>query len=219
MKRFASITILTPILVLSAAIALSPSRSFGQDAPTKKAPAKKAAKTTTTTTVTETTEDGDSERTPSKKRERKQGLIGEFSGQGYGMAGCGLGSIFFGEMPGIVQIFAGTTNDFYSNNTFGVTLGTSNCVPDQAGEMAAQMFLDSNRQTMENDVARGGGETLEAFFDIAGCGTSRSQVGELLQKNYEGIFRKDAAASQVVKSIRQTIRQNQSTAQSCLNLG
>jgi hypothetical protein len=151
-------------------------------------------------------------------QEKRQGLVDQLSGQGYGMAGCGLGSILFGEKPGMVQVFASTTNGIYSNNTFGVSSGTSNCTPTGDDSQAAAVFIDSNRLSMQNDVARGGGETLNAFFNVAEC-QEREAVGQTLQKNYSQIFKPEASNEQVVESIRHTLRQNESTAHSCLHLG
>ena len=36
----------------------------------------------------------------------------------YGLAGCGLGSMAFGDSPGAVQIFAATTNGLFGTQTF-----------------------------------------------------------------------------------------------------
>ena len=155
-------------------------------------------------------------------QEKKKGLVDQMSGQGYGMAGCGLGSILFGDKPGMVQIFASTTNNTYGNNTFGVSSGTSNCETDDGDAKSAKVFIESNRFAIENDIARGSGETLSAFFDIAGC-EERANVGQALQKNYQGIFAKDAGSErnpeQVLNSIRETIRANKPTATACPNLG
>ncbi|MFN8945903.1 MAG: DUF3015 family protein, partial [Pseudobdellovibrionaceae bacterium] len=59
--------------------------------------------------------------------QKKKALVDEMSGQGYGMAGCGLGSVVFGDKPGFIQIFAATLNSIGGNQTFGISLGTSNC--------------------------------------------------------------------------------------------
>src|SRR6266571_3742686 len=42
----------------------------------------------------------------------------------YGAAGCGLGSMVFGNQPGGVQVLAATTNAT-GIQTFGITTGTS----------------------------------------------------------------------------------------------
>ncbi|MFN7453535.1 MAG: DUF3015 family protein, partial [Pseudobdellovibrionaceae bacterium] len=44
----------------------------------------------------------------------------------YGDAGCGLGSVIFGNEKGFSQIFAATTNGTVGNQTFGISSGTSN---------------------------------------------------------------------------------------------
>lgn len=163
-------------------------------------------------------EKSSAEKQASKRPNRKKGIVDQVSGQGYGMAGCGLGSILFGERPGMVQIFAGTTNSIYSNNTFGVSSGTSNC-SDDAQEMAALIFIETNRQSVESDVARGGGETLSAFYDIAGCHAKREEMSLILQKNYSGIFHSEATSSQVIKAIRETLSKVRTTSLSCQNLG
>lgn len=212
------------------------------------APAALAASTSDADSSTSKGTEDQSDRSVSKKRERRRALAD--GGQGYGMAGCGLGSILFGEHPGGVQILASTTNEIYYNNSFAVTSGTSNCDPDEAQELAVQIFIESNRTPMENDVARGGGETLSAFFDVAGCSsmlpmalpksTARpeaaqptaqplplqqddlnklSTLNKLLQTHYQTIFKQDAKADQVARSIRETIRGNLATAQACRNLG
>src|SRR5512145_696073 len=56
-----------------------------------------------------------------------QGLKGTGT---YGAAGCGLGSMVFGNQPGFFQLLAGTTNHIiFFNQFFGITFGTSNCSP------------------------------------------------------------------------------------------
>lgn len=151
-------------------------------------------------------------------QEKKKGLVDQLSGQGYGMAGCGLGSILFGERTGIIQVFAATTNDFYSNNTFAVSSGTSNCEPDMGSASSAKNFIDSNRPAIENDIARGSGETLSAFYEVAGC-QERSAVATTLKSNYKNIFAPGANNEQVYRSIRETLTNEKSTAHSCSKLG
>ncbi len=137
-----------------------------------------------------------SEREPASK---KKALADEASGQGYGMAGCGLGSIVFGEKEGPVQIFAATTNDFYSNNTFGMTSGTSNC--DSYKDMAAIQFIDSYRFTLENDIVRGEGESLSALSKVMECPTDL----ETLRSERETIFVREANARQIYFTLRQRL--------------
>ena len=127
---------------------------------------------------------------------KKKGLADQVSGQGYGLAGCGLGSIVFGEKEGPVQIFASTTNNFSGTNTFGMTSGTSNCNSYQ--EQAAIQFIDSNRYSIENDIVRGQGESLQALSKVMGCDADVAT----LRTDREEIFNTSADARQIYFSLR-----------------
>ena len=48
--------------------------------------------------------------------------------QNVGMAGCGLGSVLFGNQNTVLmQLLAATTNGILWNQSFGITTGTLNC--------------------------------------------------------------------------------------------
>jgi len=102
---------------------------------------------------------------------KKQSLHDQFTGQGYGLAGCGLGSVVFGQQSGMVQIFASTTNGIGYNQTFGMSSGTSNCGNAFGGSATAE-FIKVNRFALEKDVARGQGETLASLGQILECKNS-----------------------------------------------
>ncbi len=106
---------------------------------------------------------------------------------GYGTAGCGLGSIVFGNKPGIMQIFAATTNGLFGSQTFGITSGTSNCGAQSVTVVAAQQFIETNREAFAKDVSRGSGETIDTLASIGGCSNSKA-VAITLQKNFKTIF-------------------------------
>jgi hypothetical protein len=105
--------------------------------------------------------------------------------RGYGMAGCGLGSMLLGDKKGMMQIFASTTNGTAGTQTFGISTGTSNCM-DGSGRSAA-IFIEANRVSLANDIARGQGETIESLAAMYGC-KDAAAVSALLQKNYREIF-------------------------------
>lgn len=136
---------------------------------------------------------------PKKKSgpDERKGLIGhavEKSENGYyGMSGCGLGSILFGETEHRGgQLLSATTNGFYSNATFGMSSGTSNCVPEKS-EHAAEvkknmdMFVAANREALANDIVKSNGDTLTAMSEIMGC-SDKDYLGTKLQSRYETIF-------------------------------
>ena len=121
-------------------------------------------------------------------------------GAGYGAAGCGLGSIVFGNKPGFMQVFAATTNGTSASQTFGITSGTSNCNSGGGGGMAARQFIETNRQAFAKDASRGSGETIASLTTLSGCRDTKA-VGVTLQKNFTAIF-PSAAASDTDVSAR-----------------
>lgn len=108
-------------------------------------------------------------------------------GGGYGAAGCGLGSVVFGSKPGLVQVFAATTNGTFGSQTFGITSGTSNCASTGGGAIAAKSFIETNREAFAKDVSRGSGETIDNLAALSGCSDSKA-VGQSLQRNFKQIF-------------------------------
>lgn len=109
------------------------------------------------------------------------------SGQGYGMAGCGLGSIVFGQKPGLIQIFASTTNGTFGSQTFGISTGTSNCTPDGQARRSAELFITVNKEVLAKDISRGNGEALASLSEIIGCSDAKL-LGGKLQQNFRSIF-------------------------------
>lgn len=130
--------------------------------------------------------------------------------QAYGTAGCGLGSIVFGAKPGIVQIFAATTNGTFANQTFGITSGTSNCQSTAAGRASAAAFIETNREAIAKDISRGGGETITNLSAVAGCKNPQA-VGTTLQKEFKTIFPNEQVSDKrVSQSILNTLKDNRS---------
>lgn len=104
----------------------------------------------------------------------------------YGTAGCGLGSMAFGDQPGGIQILAATTNGILGNQTFGITFGTSNCGPGLFAE-GTRNFVEANREALAKDISRGEGESIGALTWMNRCEDSGS-VGAALKARYGAIF-------------------------------
>lgn len=143
-------------------------------------------------------------------KKKNTGLIGnsvDQSGQSaaYGMAGCGLGSVLFGETESRGgQVLAATTNGIYGNGTFAMSSGTSNCVPEKSESTAQmkrnmQIFVEANRESLANDIAKSNGETIIAISNIMGC-KDATYLGAKLQTRYETIFasKENAAVSETM---------------------
>ncbi len=107
---------------------------------------------------------------------------------GYGAAGCGLGSLIFGnDSSKVKQVLAATTNGTVASQTFGISTGTLNC--DAAGTdiTDAREFIEGNREILAKDAARGQGETIVGLAHVAGC-SNAADVGAALQSQYREIF-------------------------------
>lgn len=137
-------------------------------------------------------------------KKKNTGLIGSSVDKGdqsaaYGMAGCGLGSVLFGETESRGgQVLASTTNGIYGNGTFAMSSGTSNCVPDNSETTAQmrknmEMFVAANKESLANDIAKSNGETITAISNIMGCKDS-NYLGAKLQSRYETIFAAEETA-------------------------
>lgn len=135
---------------------------------------------------------------------KNTGLIGSSVDKGgqsaaYGMAGCGLGSVLFGETESRGgQVLAATTNGIYGNGTFAMSSGTSNCVPENTASTAQmrknmELFVAANRESLANDIAKSNGETITAISNIMGC-KDASYLGAKLQSRYETIFAANESA-------------------------
>jgi hypothetical protein len=127
----------------------------------------------------------------------------------YGAAGCGLGSVVFGDAPGLVQVFAATTNGTFGSQTFGITFGTSNCIDSAGGVASTRSFVETNREVLAKDISRGSGETIATLATLAGC-EDESSVGRTLQSNFGRIFPSAAASDrQVSESVVAVLRTEQ----------
>jgi hypothetical protein len=125
-------------------------------------------------------------------------------GGAYGAAGCGLGSLVFGNQPGMVQVLAATTNGTFGSQTFGITSGTSNC-GSGAFAQGTKNFVEANREVVAKDISRGGGEAIGALAVINSC-TDSAKVGAALQKNFSAIFPTESATDeQVTAQILKTL--------------
>lgn len=128
-----------------------------------------------------------------------------FSAGNYGSAGCGLGSIVFGDQQGFVQVFAATTNGTSYSQTFGITSGTSNCEKQPKGFAHSRLseFVAANMDSLAKDIAIGHGESLQALAELIGiAGPRRAEAYAKLQASYAAIFSsEDRQAPEVVDAI------------------
>ena len=118
----------------------------------------------------------------------------------YGVAGCGLGSLVFGKEEGAMQIVAATLNGT-GVQTFGITTGTSNCGKGLFAKAEVDSFIKSNAVALENDIARGQGETLATLNNMLGC---QASFGATLQQNFKTIYAEGADSSEQIQVLAQS---------------
>ena len=105
--------------------------------------------------------------------------------------GCGLGSMAWRGQSGIIpQVLAMTTNDIFSNNTFGVTFGTSGCDPNGrvtggTGKMILAV-IENNMEQFAMDASAGQGETIETIAGI--LDVDSKELGAKAQQNFAYLF-------------------------------
>lgn len=132
----------------------------------------------------------------------------------WGMAGCGLGSVIIGKKG--AQIFASTTNGSTSNQLFGITSGTLNCLDGSENQVAqkSDFYIQANRMALQGDIARGNGETLSGLSRVMGC--DAKTFGPALQQNYGEIFNSEnVAPNEVTDAIITVIKSNQTLSNQC----
>lgn len=130
--------------------------------------------------------------------QKKEPLVDTVSGQGYGLAGCGLGSIIFGAKPGKIQIFSATTNGIYGNQTFAITSGTSNCDIPEMGQQAA-VFIEVNKEVLRREAAMGQGESVDAVSMLLNC--SQTEVRNELKSNFDHYLGQDVDSFETVRRL------------------
>lgn len=126
------------------------------------------------------------------------------SGEDYGAAGCGLGSIVMGKDGKFTQVLAATTNGTFGSQTFGITSGTSNCEKGgKLGALKVKEFAASNRSQLESEAARGSGETLSTLASLMNC-KSEATVASNLKTHFGDVFTSasnDQVGADVVASL------------------
>lgn len=106
-------------------------------------------------------------------------------------SGCGLGSMAWRGQSGILpQVAAVTTNGLSSNQSFGITFGTSGCDPNGRVTGGTQKmvlaFMENNLEQFAIDAAAGEGETLTTLAGIMNM--DEKTVAEKSYQNFAVLF-------------------------------
>jgi len=136
----------------------------------------------------------------------------------YGRAGCGLGSVMMG--PTGNQISAWTSNVSSYNQAFGITSGTSNCVPEKklAALLEQEHFIQANLSTISKEMAQGNGTTLKAYASVLGCPREVfTDFAQQMQGSYKAIFGSPGALA-VLEATKEEAKDHPVLAAQCTQL-
>ena len=124
--------------------------------------------------------------------------------------GCGLGSMAFEGNDGLIsQVSAATTNGTSSNQTFGITSGTSNCTQysEWTSNEKVNVFVTDNMDSLAKDIAKGKGEHLDTLASLMNVSQKdKAAFNARLQKNFSRIYTSnDVTAVEVIRNIEAVI--------------
>jgi len=142
-----------------------------------------------------------------------------FAAGNYGVAGCGLGSMLFGNQNTREhQVLAATTNGSSWNQTFAMSSGTLNCSPQLNLKTAEvkknmNMFISANNEALAVDIAKQNGETILALSQIVGCKDAQ-YLGTKLQSRYSTIYQQNSIHS-VTNNMYDVIASDNYLAENC----
>ena len=124
--------------------------------------------------------------------------------------GCGLGDLIFGDPDSTMLLsLEATTNAAAFNQVFGITSGTSNCSKPSrfVSNDKLQEFVAQNMDSIAQDIATGGGESLDTVAELMEVSASeRVAFSSTLQDNFSKIYTSvDVTSAQVIDNIAAVI--------------
>jgi hypothetical protein len=125
------------------------------------------------------------------------GAAGSAFGDARQNVGCGFGTMLFKEASNnstVLQSIQFTLNALFGNATFGITSGTSECKTPSSFVSNKELneFVVANMDNLAKDMARGRGETLEAFAELLQVPQAERPVFyQKLQANFSAVFTSD----------------------------
>ena len=125
------------------------------------------------------------------------GATGAAFGAARDNVGCGFGTLVFKDAANnstVLQAIQFTLNGLFWNGTFGITSGTSECkTPSKfASNKELNEFVVANMDNLAKDMARGRGETLEAFAELLQVPQAdRPAFYQKMQANFATVFTSD----------------------------
>ena len=117
------------------------------------------------------------------------GIVDEGSKSANSQSGCGLGSVVMAQ-PDSAVIYAVATflNNLSSNQSFGITSGTSGCKKTKfvMNERTTE-FVASNMDQLAKEIAVGNGESVDTLAELLAV-EDKEAFASALQTHYNSIY-------------------------------
>ncbi|MBL0059080.1 MAG: DUF3015 family protein [Elusimicrobia bacterium] len=137
---------------------------------------------------------------------------GKAKGPNYPMAGCGLAYVLFSKDNNTqgVQILAGTTNNLYGTQSFGITSGTSGCAEGGlfTASRESEVYAEVNFRQLQSEIAAGKGEYLNALAGLLGVNAERrTEFFQLARVRYSSLFPSpDAGSTELLEGLTKALQ-------------
>lgn len=121
----------------------------------------------------------------------------------HGPAGCGLGAVLLEGKSGVTfNVLAATTNSISGNQTFAMSTGTLGCEDAKSARVSAVSFIENNMVALSSDIARGYGESLDAYLALVNFSDANK---EKLKQNFDMIFSDQLDALSIHSNIQKIL--------------
>jgi hypothetical protein len=120
-------------------------------------------------------------------------------------SGCGLGWQVSNKNSLLSSSIRNTTNGIASNQTFGMTSGTSGCAKHSIvqNDKKGIHYAEANFQNLQVEMAEGHGEFVENFASVLGCSpASYGEFSNTMRAHYSEIFDESATPSKVLTRVK-----------------
>lgn len=150
-------------------------------------------------------------------------MIGDAQAGKYGSAGCGLGAVILGDQTGPVQIVAAILNNAIVPQTSAISTGTLECTEDGVSlkDKEQEFFANVNFESLNQEIAQGRGENLQAFAYLFGCtGAGVETFSDIAHTHYSSIFPSDKTNSrEMLSNLQGIMKSNPEVQASCSENG
>jgi len=131
-------------------------------------------------------------------------------------SGCGMGWQVAKDNSLVSSFTRSVVNATFSN-TIAMTLGTSGCARHSIvyNEMKGIHFVESNKNELAIDMAKGNGEYVTGLAQVFGCQNTKA-FGSMVQNKYESVLpSENISGVELYNNVKNEIRKDSTLSQTC----